>query len=84
MLFSFCNKRNTGQQILELQLRKFKEVVKAIEESILKFELRHISNTGGILNFSDGYFNMVRPGISLYGFYPDEKKVKNTELGLNR
>lgn len=35
-----------------------------------------MSNTGGILNFNDGFFNMVRPGISLYGFYPDEEIVK--------
>ncbi|MBK8981625.1 MAG: alanine racemase [Ignavibacteria bacterium] len=73
----FATSEIPGNRYSELQLRKFKEVVKEIEESILKFELRHISNTGGILNFNDGYFNMVRPGISLYGFYPDEKKVKH-------
>jgi len=73
----FATSEIPGNIYAGLQLKKFKEVVKAIEESILKFELRHISNTGGILNFSDGYFNMVRPGISLYGFYPDEKKVKH-------
>jgi alanine racemase len=57
------------------QLREFRELVKSLESNVMKFELRHISNTGGILNYKDPYFNMVRPGISLYGYYPDRKKV---------
>ncbi len=57
------------------QLRDFKALVKEMEQNITKFELRHISNSGGILNFPDSFFNMVRPGISLYGYYPDRKKV---------
>ncbi len=77
----FATSEIPGNKYSELQLRKFKTAVKEIEESIMKFELRHISNTGGILNFNDGYFNMVRPGISLYGFYPDEKKV-NHRIGI--
>jgi alanine racemase len=57
------------------QLKEFKSLVKSLESNVMKFELRHISNTGGILNYKDPYFNMVRPGISLYGYYPDRKKV---------
>jgi alanine racemase len=57
------------------QLREFKMLVKELEQNIIKFELRHISNSGGILNFKDPFFNMVRPGITLYGYYPDRKKV---------
>lgn len=73
----FATSEIPGSSFTKKQEAEFKKLVKSIEESILKFELRHISNTGGILNFNDGYFNMVRPGISLYGFYPDEKKVKH-------
>ena len=73
----FAASKIPGSLFTKKQEAEFKKLVKSIEESIIKFELRHISNTGGILNFNDGYFNMVRPGISLYGFYPDEKKVKH-------
>ncbi|MBS1517752.1 MAG: alanine racemase [Bacteroidetes bacterium] len=65
-----------GNAYSKKQLKDFKDVTKNIENNLIKFELRHISNTGGILNFNDGYFNMARPGISLYGFYPDEKRVR--------
>jgi alanine racemase len=32
---------------------------------------RHIANSGGVLNFPDTCCEMVRPGISLYGYYPN-------------
>ncbi len=31
----------------------------------------HIANSGGLLNFPQTHGDMVRPGISLYGYYPD-------------
>jgi alanine racemase len=63
------------------QLGEFKSVVKELEQNVTKFELKHISNSGGILNYNDNFFNMVRPGISLYGYYPDRKKVVR-EIGI--
>lgn len=33
----------------------------------------HACNTGGMLNFPQAHYNLVRPGISIYGHYPDEK-----------
>jgi alanine racemase len=33
--------------------------------------LRHIGNSGGVFNFPETCCDMVRPGISLYGYYPD-------------
>jgi alanine racemase len=33
--------------------------------------LQHIANSGGIFNFPETCGDMVRPGISLYGYYPD-------------
>ena len=33
--------------------------------------IRHIANSGGVFNFPETCGDMVRPGISLYGYYPD-------------
>lgn len=60
------------------QFRNFKSLLKEIEHNLGKIELRHISNSGGIMNYPDPYFNMVRPGISLYGYYPDRKMIDKT------
>lgn len=57
------------------QLKDFKHFVAEIELNKKKIDLKHIGNTGGILNFSDPFFNMIRPGISLYGYYPDRNRA---------
>lgn len=63
------------------QLRDFKTLINELKLSGINFDLRHISNTGGILNYHDNFFNMIRPGISLYGYYPDRKKLKK-DIGI--
>ncbi|MEP7145665.1 MAG: alanine racemase [bacterium] len=57
------------------QIKEFKSLIKELELNSMKFRLKHISNTGGILNYNDSFFNMVRPGISLYGYYPDHRQL---------
>ena len=32
--------------------------------------IRHIANSAGILNFPDSYFDMIRPGLIVYGINP--------------
>lgn len=40
----------------------------------------HLANSGGILYFPDSHQDMVRPGISLYGYYPDgEDGTRNAD-----
>ncbi len=33
--------------------------------------LLHIANSGAVLNVPGSHFDMIRPGIGLYGYYPD-------------
>ncbi|HMQ68374.1 MAG TPA: alanine racemase [Ignavibacteria bacterium] len=77
----FATSEIPGNSYSKKQLADFKKLISEAEHNIIKFDLKHISNTGGIINFCDPYFNMVRPGISLYGYYPDRKKIVN-EIGL--
>jgi alanine racemase len=42
---------------------------------------RHIANSGGIFNFPRTCSDMVRPGISLYGYYPDGEQGRNRARG---
>jgi alanine racemase len=36
-----------------------------------------MANSGAIIGYPPSYFNMVRPGISLYGLYPSEDVSRN-------
>lgn len=54
------------------QMDQFKSVLDAM--SALGFEkelIRHAGNSATILYHPDGYFDMVRLGVMMYGLYPD-------------
>jgi alanine racemase len=55
---------------------------KTCEQEVAGFKgVRHIANSGGIFNFPETCCEMVRPGISLYGYYPDGTKGRNRASG---
>ncbi len=43
--------------------------------------LRHIANSGGLLYFNETCGALVRPGLSLYGYYPDGEQGRQREQG---
>jgi alanine racemase len=53
-----------------LQLERFNEVLQFYEKHSLPMPIRHMANSSAILQLPDSYFDMVRPGIMLYGVYP--------------
>ncbi len=64
-----------------LQLERFLDVLALYD----KFgaptpALRHLCNSGGILQLPEGHFDMVRPGIMLYGYYPGEDVQRTVEI----
>lgn len=61
-----------------LQLERFQEVLRFYEKNSLPMPIRHVCNSGGILNLPEAHFDMVRPGVLFYGVYPGrdiEKKI---------
>jgi len=42
--------------------------------------LRHMCNSGGILQLPEGHLDMVRPGIMLYGVYPGAEVERSVEV----
>jgi len=57
-----------------LQLERFQEVLDLYNKHSLPIPpLRHVCNSGGILNLPEAYFDMVRPGVLFYGVYPGDK-----------
>jgi alanine racemase len=40
----------------------------------------HLANSGAVLQHPDSYFDLVRPGLMLYGVYPAEEIPKTIEI----
>lgn len=52
------------------QIDCFTKVTEALKVAGLLPEQIHLANSAGIIDLPAAYFNMVRPGIMLYGLYP--------------
>ena len=53
-----------------LQLGRFKHVLHILEEQRLRPPLVHASNSAATLSLPEAWFDMVRPGIAIYGLDP--------------
>jgi alanine racemase len=63
------------------QLARFKATVAAIEAALGRgLDLVHCSNSGAVLGHPDAWLNLVRPGIMIYGFYPDPGTPRSIPL----
>jgi alanine racemase len=53
----------------DMQLQRFERAVATASESGLEPAIRHMSNSAAIVTQPKARFNLVRPGLSLYGYY---------------
>lgn len=69
----FANSESRDLDYTKLQLERFMQVLLFYENNNIPLPpLRHAANSGAILQMPGAYFDMVRPGILLYGVYPSE------------
>ncbi len=66
----FANSDAVDLTHARLQLERFYEVLRFYEQRSLPPPLRHMSNSGAVLQLPEARFDMVRPGLLLYGAYP--------------
>ena len=60
-----------GDEFTRDQLARFVAVSREVSEAVGPVRWVHASNSGGILSHSLEGLTMVRPGIMIYGYYPD-------------
>jgi alanine racemase len=53
-----------------LQLARFLEVLQWYDKHGVATPVRHIANSGAVLQLRESHLDLVRPGILLYGVYP--------------
>ena len=64
-----------------LQLQRFQQALAVYEEKgIQRPPLVHAANSGAILQLPEARFDMVRPGIMLYGVYPSNEVTRTVAV----
>jgi len=61
------------------QIESFNSVLNVIKDRDIDLRYIHACNSAGIVNFPEAHFNLIRPGVILYGYLPDEE-LKNIGL----
>lgn len=55
------------------QLKTFRSLITELELNGIHIPLVHCANSGAILQMPESYFDMVRPGIMMYGYRPSRE-----------
>ncbi|WP_344528084.1 alanine racemase [Streptomyces albiaxialis] len=71
-----------GHPSIAAQLDAFREALAAVARAGLDPEVRHHANSPATLTLPESHFDLVRPGVSVYGLSPSPEIGAAAELGL--
>jgi alanine racemase len=71
-----------GHPTIAAQLAAFQRAVNLAERAGLRPEVRHAANSAATLTLPDAHFDLVRPGLAVYGLSPIPDVATADELGL--
>lgn len=66
----FATSESGDKTFAKSQLNKFNELLSMLKKAGMEFPIIHAANSGAVLDIKESHFNMVRPGLILYGYYP--------------
>lgn len=72
---SDCDEEYTRQQIAS-----FEYAIKKARNNLDNIKYIHACNSAGIVNFPEAHYTLTRPGLMMYGYYPDECLVEKIKL----
>jgi alanine racemase len=64
----------------KLQLERFLEVMAFYEKNSIQRPTAHMANSAAILRLPESHFDLVRPGLLLYGVYPSPFVPRNIDV----
>lgn len=76
----FATSDEKDKSFAQQQLDRFDMVLQTTRKLGIEIPLKHIANSGAILDLPDSNFTMVRPGIMMYGVYPSQETSQSIPL----
>ncbi|MGC8890929.1 MAG: alanine racemase [bacterium] len=72
-IFSHFSTAGTDREFVDVQFRRFVELISLLERRRIYFSIRHIANSAGVLFHPYTVMDMVRVGIAMYGINPSNE-----------
>ena len=79
-VFTHLTCADSDKEYTYVQIDKFNKAINYIKSKGVEIKFIHAANSSGVLGYKESHFNAVRPGIMLYGYYPDNKYSRNVTL----
>jgi alanine racemase len=79
-VYSHLSSADIDEEYTKSQLDTFKIASDKVKNNFNTIKYVHISASNGILNYKNSYYNLVRPGIIIYGYPSYEEAGKNIDL----
>ncbi|MFA6350326.1 MAG: alanine racemase, partial [Candidatus Omnitrophota bacterium] len=77
-LFTHFAFADMNKEFTDYQIDLFNKLVERLNSDNIRIPLVHAANSMGIISYKRGHFNMVRPGLVLYGLHP----ARNIKIDL--
>ena len=71
-IFTHLSCADIDEDFTAHQIGLFNRLTAEVKDLGLHIPLIHAANSLGVVNYPTGHFNMVRPGLVIYGLYPQE------------
>ena len=68
----FATADATDKTFARQQYEIFNQLLGQLKKQGIEFKTRHVANSAAIIDMPETHLDMVRAGISLYGYYPSE------------
>lgn len=62
------------------QIKLFLQAISQVKQEGINPGIIHAANSGAIIDLEDAHFNMIRPGILAYGYYPSTEQHRNLPI----
>ena len=79
-VYTHLSSADIDEEYTRHQLYSFNVAVNKVKERVGELKYIHAAASTALLNFPEAHFNLVRPGIILYGYYNCEKDYNKIEL----
>ncbi len=71
----------TDHTYAKSQLTEFKRLSNVLKKAHIKPKIKHTACSAALLLFKETYFDLARPGISVYGYWPSTETYVSYRLG---
>lgn len=79
-LFTHLSSAEKDKRFTRKQLKRFNTLIDKIKKEHISIPFYHAANSMAILHHKESHFNLVRPGLILYGVYPDLKSKRLLDI----